>query len=93
VARKTLEEEKGQYEHQPKAQQEKAGQTKPPDRFHLPGVEPHHAEQPNKDTAMAKTWTTAHWVVGTDERTLGGWSSPRTTKQALPPELLTLPNG
>src|SRR5215210_3960576 len=35
---------------------------------------------PNKDMARAKECTIAHRVV-TDERTLGGWSSPRTTKQ------------
>src|SRR5215210_4183979 len=37
--------------------------------------------RPNKDMARAKECTIAHRVVVTDERTLGGWSSPRTTKQ------------
>src|SRR5215216_8168727 len=37
--------------------------------------------RPNKDMARAKECTIVHRVVVTDERTLGGWSSPRTTKQ------------
>src|SRR5215217_6510776 len=37
--------------------------------------------RPNKDMARAKECTISHRVVVTDERTLGGWSSPRTTKQ------------
>src|SRR5919112_447550 len=37
--------------------------------------------RPNTDRARAKECTIAHRVVVTDERTLGGWSSPRTTKQ------------
>jgi hypothetical protein len=37
--------------------------------------------RPNNDMARAKECTIAHRGVVTDERTLGGWSSPRTTKQ------------
>src|SRR5829696_4022563 len=37
--------------------------------------------RPNTDMARAKECTITHRVVVTDERTLGGWSSPRTTKQ------------
>ncbi len=42
---KGLEEGKARHDHQPEAKQEKAGQTKPTGRFHLPGVEPRNAEQ------------------------------------------------
>jgi len=31
--------------------------------------------------AVAKEWTIAHWVVVTDEKTLGGWNIPTTTKK------------
>ena len=61
---------------QTEAKQEIAGQTKPPGLFHLPGVEPRHAEQAEEGTwPMAKEWTIAHRVVVTDERMSGGWIS------------------
>ena len=55
---------------QTEAKQEIAGQTKPPGLFHLPGVEPRHAEQAEEAHGGGfKDVDDCPWVVVTDERT------------------------